>query len=1179
MTMRRQEFEDSNAPAGAVRRLRLLIGLVALSALGGPMLWAQDVGSSPTETVRIVSDAASLVPQLHKNISLKLSGVSVERALREIGKRADVPITYNDAILPKSSSVWLSRDDIRTDEALEIVLKSSGLRLMALSTGQLVVVKDPTTNNPPKPLAPPSITGVVTDAANAQPIPDVRVLVVGTTIGATTGADGHYTVRNVPAGNVDVRVMRVGFQEQKKSVHTAPDSVSTLDFAMATAVFQLEQVVTTATGEQRRVELGNAVANIGVTNVAESQTVRNISDVLNTRVPGVIVQTGMQTGVGSRIRIRGSNSVSLNNAPIYIIDGVRMTSQVSFAYGLGSAQPARSDDLSPDDIENIEIVKGPSAATLYGTDASNGVVLITTKRGRAGAPKWTAFGETGVLLDRANNYPTNATLQGHSPTGAPLVSQGACVLPMVSAGTCIPDSLQTTNLWKDWHCTEVFATKTKTCQDNLGLTMLGTGKRNHAGAQLSGGNDIARYFLSADQENETGVFQLPKFERARYDSIGVAPEDWVDHPNLMHKNSFRLNINSAVNPKFDVGVNMSYVNSGARFINQSSSSSAAGIVFYGTGYLNNGNVPLVATPTPLMGYGGFTPAYAFQEKRSQDVDRFIGSINAQWRPFSWLQNRATVGTDVTGQNDGDFRFRGEGPPTNATNLQGLVSNSRTTLRNLTVDLGSTATFTPSRFTWLNLKTTGGMQYVNSNVDANLASATNIPPGTQTVGSGTLSASSSSSQTRTLGFFVEEAVALRDRLFLTGALRTDQNSAFGTNFQHVIYPKVSASWVISDESFFPRPSWLNNLRLRTAYGASGVQPGPTAALASLSTITGNWNGADVSGLRIGAIDNPNLKPERSSELEGGLESSFFGGRASLEITRYYKRTKDALISAVVPPSLGSASNITRNIGAVRNDGWEGLIVAQPIDTRNFGLDFTLSASINRNMVLSLGGTPTQTSNDTRIAEGYPIGGYWEIPTIGWDDKNHDGILTYSKDPNKNEVFFAGDTSVYMGVSAPPQQITFSPGIDLFRKKVRVQTTLDYRGGNHAINITDIVMCDVVFNCIGRNDPHASLEEQARALEYVDPSPVAAGLDTGPGEFIKWRELSLTLTLPSRWARFASAADATIALSARNLQTWTKYKGVDPENSTNTTGGSGDAHLFDQVTVGPPTYYIVRLNLHF
>jgi len=124
-----------------------------------------------------------------------------------------------------------------------------------------------------------------------------------------------------------------------------------------------------------------------------------------------------------------------------------------------------------------------------------------------------------------------------------------------------------------------------------------------------------------------------------------------------------------------------------------------------------------------------------------------------------------------------------------------------------------------------------------------------------------------------------------------------------------------------------------------------------------------------------------------------------------------------------------------------------------------------------------------------------------------------------------------------------------------------------------------MCNVVFNCIGRNDPHASLFEQARALEYTDPSPIAAGGDTGPGHFIKWRELSATYTLPERWARFAAAQSASVVFTARNIQTWTKYTGVDPENSTNTTGGSGDAHLFDQVTVGPPTYYVMRINLHF
>ena len=1163
-----------------MRRTMLLTALVVLAMLDAHSARAaQSNPGSPRESVRIVADAASLVPQLHRNISLKLTGVSVEQALREIGRRANVPITYNDAILPKMTSVWLTRDEIRTDEALEIVLQNAGLRIMALSTGQLVVVNLPASDVKPPELAPPSIAGRVTDQTTGAPIPDARVLIVGTTLGAMTAADGRYAVHNVPAGTIEVRVLHVGFQAQKKPVQTVADQTAKLDFAMTQAIFQLEEVVTTATGEQRRVELGNAVANIAVTNVAETQPVRNLSDVLNARIPGVSVQTGMQTGVGSRIRIRGSNSVSLNNAPIYIIDGVRMTSQVSFAYGLGSAQPTRSDDLNPDDIENIEIVKGPSAATLYGTDASNGVVLITTKKGKAGSPKWVAFGESGLLMDRANNYPTNATLQGHTPSGTPLIAQGACVLPMVSAGTCIADSLQTLNLWKDWHCTEVFSTKTKTCQTDLGLTMLGTGNRNHYGGQLSGGTDLARYFLAADQENETGVFQLPRFEQARYDSLGVAPHEWVKRPNTLAKNTFRLNLNSAVNPKLDIGVNMGYINSGSRFINQSSASSASGIAFYGAGYINNGNVGLVTTPTPLMGYGAFTPSYVFQEKRQQDIDRFIGSLSAQWRPTSWMQNRANIGTDLTGQDDYDFRFRGEGPPTSATNLQGLSSNSRTTLRNLTVDLGSTATYSPSRFSWLSLKTTGGMQYVNTNVDANLASATNLTPGAQTVGSGTLSASSSSSQSRTLGFFVEEAVALRDRLFLTGAIRTDQNSAFGTNFQHVYYPKVSASWIVSDEPFFPHAAWLSSLRLRSAYGASGVQPGATSALASLGTTTGNVNGVDVSGLRIGAIDNPNLKPERSSELEGGLEGSFFGGRATLELTRYYKRTKDALVSAVVAPSLGSASSLTRNLGAVRNDGWEGLLVAQVVDRRNFSFDFTLSGSINRNMVLSLGGTPSQTSNDTRIAEGYPIGGYWEIPLLGWNDKNHDGILTYNKDPALSEVSFDGDTSKYMGVSIPPQQITFVPGIELLNHKLRLQSTFDYRGGNHAIDLTDIVMCDIVYNCVGRNDPHASLFEQARALEYIDPSPVAAGGDTGPGHFIKWRELSATLTLPDRWAKLASAQGATIAFSARNLQTWTKYPGVDPENSTNTTGGSGDAHLFDQVTVGPPTYYVVRVNLRF
>ncbi|HEY4306301.1 MAG TPA: TonB-dependent receptor plug domain-containing protein, partial [Gemmatimonadaceae bacterium] len=558
-------FRATRAP------LALLASFSMLALVSPRQAFAKQADTDPTAGhVEIVADATSLVPQLRQNISVKFAGVSVEQALREIAKRAKVSITYNDVILPKTTSVWLTRDDIRTDEALTAVLQTAGLRVMALSTGQLVVVKIPTEVKPPVPVTPPIVTGRVTEAATGAPIPDARVAVIGTGLTASTNGEGRYTIRNAPVGTVEVRVLRVGFQEMKKSVQTANDQTATLDFAMTQAVLQLADVVTTATGETRRVELGNAVSNVEVGQISEQQTVRNMSDVLNARVAGVSVESGMQAGVGSRIRIRGSNSVSLDNAPIYIVDGVRMTSQTSFAYSLGSAQPTRVDDINPDDIESIEIVKGPSAATLYGTAASNGVVLITTKKGKAGKPQWTTFIEGGVLVDRANNYPTNATLQGHSPSGTPLTAQGACLLPMVAAGTCIPDSLQTLNLWKDWHCTQVFSTGQKNCQNNLGITDIGTGNRSHFGAQLSGGADVARYFVSADRENENGVFQLPQFEQQRYDSLGIAPHDWMDRPNALARNTFRLNVNSAVTPKFDLGVNMGYINSGGRFINQSS---------------------------------------------------------------------------------------------------------------------------------------------------------------------------------------------------------------------------------------------------------------------------------------------------------------------------------------------------------------------------------------------------------------------------------------------------------------------------------------------------------------------------------------------------------------------------------------------------------------------------------
>ena len=235
----------------------------------------------------------------------------------------------------------------------------------------------------------------VTDAASQQPVGQAQVQVVGTTLGGLTGPDGRFTIRGVPDGTHQIRVLRVGYGEQKKPVTVADNAEATVDFAISAVAISLTPVVTTATGEQRRVELGNAISQIDAAKVAAEAPIRSVEDLINSRTAGVAVQSGTQTGTGARVRIRGQSSLSLSNEPIYVIDGIRMTSNLGSGFGTGGNNASRVGDLNPDEIENVEIVKGPSAATLYGTDAANGVIVITTKKGRAGAARWNVYGESG----------------------------------------------------------------------------------------------------------------------------------------------------------------------------------------------------------------------------------------------------------------------------------------------------------------------------------------------------------------------------------------------------------------------------------------------------------------------------------------------------------------------------------------------------------------------------------------------------------------------------------------------------------------------------------------------------------------------------------------------------------------------------------------------------------------
>jgi hypothetical protein len=356
----------------------------------------------------------------------------------------------------------------------------------------------------------------------------------------------------------------------------------------------------------------------------------------------------------------------------------------------------------------------------------------------------------------------------------------------------------------------------------------------------------------------------------------------------------------------------------------------------------------------------------------------------------------------------------------------------------------------------------------------------------------------------------------------------------------------------------------------------VQPNSNDALRFFGTSLQSVNNADISGLQIDALGNPELKPERSTELEGGFEAKLFNNRMTLDVTYYNKRTKDALISAIVAPSVGSANNVRRNLGSVRNQGWEFIASGQVFDRRAVGVDMSLSYSTNSNELISLGGTPPQIGTNTRVVEGYPLFGFWENKILGWQDKNGDGLITYFADPNLNEIFVDSVDS-FIGYTQPRNLGTLTTGFEFLDRRLRLQTLFDYRGGHRWYNNTERIRCTRP-NCGGRMDPNASLEDKAMvtaALEH--PARTNAGYFQD-GEYVRFRELSLQYSLsPDMAARLLRARSANIVASARNLKVWTAYRGTDPESDFQATVDNNIPSEFQ--TLGPPTYFIVRLNLVF
>jgi TonB-linked SusC/RagA family outer membrane protein len=1025
-----------------------------------------------------------------------------------------------------------------------------------------------------------TITGRVSTQGTDQPLADARVLVIGTSLSATTADDGKFTIRNAPAGSVNLQVLRVGYQSQKKTVAVTAAQSTTADFVMTVAVAQLEEVVTTATGQARKVELGNALSTLGdVGKKVEESEISNTADLITAKAPGVIVLPGSTLGGAPTIRVRGVSSISLSNAPIWVVDGVRISTGT-----LNSGTDTNFsllNTLNPDEIEDIEIVKGPSAATLYGTDAANGVVVVTTKKGHAGASRWSFFGEAGNVDDRTN-YPDMYANWGHT-LGNPGTQVRCQLATMAPPGTtptsdkqCISDSVTHYNLLAD---------PTR--------TFIHMGNRKAAGAQVSGGNDAVRFFASGDLNNEVGPIQMPGFEVDRFHSQGVQVRDDWFHPLAQQQASTRMNLSASVSPTFDLNANAGFTKMDNRIEPESDLIIAllyTGMQNYGFKGPGLGKAVNQVDGTFLNDYLQWSPGDIMQAGSQNDVQRTIGSFDANWRPLSWMSNTGTLGIDLANIDFFHLCALNQCPPQSATARVGNVTDNRSDNRNLSAKVTSTSSWNAK--SWMNLKTTVGGDYTNLETDNVNSNGQTLPPGASQVGAASSIGASETqpTATKTLGVYAQEQASMRDRLFLTVAARSDQNSAFGTNFQHVLYPKASLSWLASDESFFPHYSWLDQFRYRFSYGASGVQPGRTQGLVLFApgtvTIDGrsSTTGTDTPGLTSSNPGNANLKPEKSTEYETGVDAQVLQNRVHVEYTFYNKTTHDALISVPIAPSgAASVSSILENVGSTRNQGHEVQVTAQLFDTRRFGWDVTLTGSHNTTKILDLGldastGKPRiiGAGGLTEQRVGGPIDDQWYHPYTYHDD-NGDGVLQV------NEVH-VDSSFVSYGNGIPKDLFSVNTGFDLFNRKLRITSLFDYKGGYSTQDGADNFQCNSTpLSCQSTQDPRARLDQQAAAIAKTYGTVIGTtSFKSGAGyymngQFWKWRELSAIMQLPDRFDHLIHAqSGSSLVFGARNLHMWTNFWGLDPEANA---GLNGSETQFEFQTAAAPTYFTLRMNLKY
>jgi len=903
-----------------------------------------------------------------------------------------------------------------------------------------------------------TVTGQVINSSTGLPLGNIEIAFAGPNLRGVTEANGRYRVADVPAGTHTIRVSSIGFTRQERQIRVSAGETTVVNIELSSAVIDLEEILVTGTpGATRRRELGNSISSVRMENITTEPMVAT-DDILKGTVSSLQMTSNEGApGAAASIRVRGVKSLTQGNRPLIYIDGVRMENE-QLPNTVSQASRSSLSDINPADIERVEVIKGASATTLYGTEAAAGVIQIFTKRGLGQGERalWQVTISPGVLHQGRIGPEPPASWFEKYPCG-----------PDDDPGLCGKSLFMDKWLKPGW-------------QQQYGLSVRGRTER-------VGG---VSYFVSGSLIDNDGV--LPQQRNKQYTlrgNLGFDPTDWLS-------------------VQFNNSLTQSY-----------------------TRWLRLGNLAESFSLNVFRGPFDYVTNRDSVFITQYDVDEWgshvISGLEFRASPTPDLSVKMAAGLDYVDSDYGNTaQFAALYDPTGVRTERRWKSETRTLdfAANFTRTLAGIATTTSAGFQAFQSK-----RLTVQGVSRNFAG-----PGRPTLNTGsTQTASENRLEVINAGFFVQEMLGFGGKFFVTGGLRLDGNSAFGSDFGVQRYPKVSASYVISEEGFWP--DFFDMTKLRVAYGQSGKAPGYFDAVKTWEPVAALEARPGVTPTNLG---NPKLGPERTREIEAGVEFAVLNGRLSVDFSAFTQRTSDALVAVPQDPTSGYTTPQITNVGIIDNRGVEVEVNGTVLRGHRLTWELGMTASLQENEAVELGAVSSiflggSLTPGMYAREGYSLPSYFgPVP----------------QNPNERAAPILQEE--YLGGMYPTK--IFSGNTNLrIGEHLSVSGRAEYQGGHVQLSHTVYrnVQRSVWPNCFDVAQKVAAgqtSELTAQERWRCSPTEVSWAAHVWPLDFVRLRSVGVSYRMPENLLG-GFLGRLTLSAGGRNLWTWSRYEGPDPESS--------------------------------